>query len=313
MDLSIIIPVYNVEDYLSDCLESVYKISGIEKEIIIVNDGSTDNSQDVIEYYSKKYSSITKVIIQENRGLSGARNSGIKVATGEYISFIDSDDFLDPDKYSDLFERGKKLDLDIIFGDLKYNRDSKCYITKNIEARSKKLSNLPVCGGLEFWEKCLDESNDSIRVEVVTNIYKRSLLVDNKILFRENLLHEDTLFMFIVTYYAKRVKYFPMFFYYYRLREGSIMNKLGLKNYVHKLFIAQELGQFKDEHNVSSKSWDTVIVALYFGSIKSYQISNRNAYKKVKNTSKLTRLSKFKRKIIPIYHIISKEVDIGIN
>ncbi|MGL4687379.1 MAG: glycosyltransferase family 2 protein, partial [Fusobacteriaceae bacterium] len=96
MELSIIVPIYMVEEYLEECLESLYKIEGIEKEIILVNDGSPDNSYLIIEEFKKKYPKETVIIKKKNGGLSSARNLGISVAKGKYISFIDSDDFIDP-------------------------------------------------------------------------------------------------------------------------------------------------------------------------------------------------------------------------
>ena len=99
MKLSIIVPVYNVADYLPKCLDSllVQDLSQNEYEIIVVNDGSTDNSGKIAEEYSKTYSNII-LINQENQGLSGARNTGIQNAKGEYVQFVDSDDYLEPNR-----------------------------------------------------------------------------------------------------------------------------------------------------------------------------------------------------------------------
>ena len=93
--LSIIIPVYNVENYVDTCIESLYKqgISEYEFEVILINDGSTDNSLSIIQEYENKYSNIT-IISQKNQGLSTTRNNGIKLAKGEYLLFVDSDDLI---------------------------------------------------------------------------------------------------------------------------------------------------------------------------------------------------------------------------
>ena len=88
IELSIIVPIYNVEKYLRQCLDSIYKIENIKKEIILVNDGTKDNSGEIINEYYKKYKEITKVIEQENSGLSSARNTGLKNAMGKYIYFL---------------------------------------------------------------------------------------------------------------------------------------------------------------------------------------------------------------------------------
>ena len=86
IELSIIVPVYNVEQYLEECLVSIYAVENIKKEVILVNDGSTDSSQEILRRYKEKYPDITVLIDKENRGLSSARNAGIKVAKGNVIS-----------------------------------------------------------------------------------------------------------------------------------------------------------------------------------------------------------------------------------
>ena len=87
MELSLIVPIYNVEEFLRECLDSLYKIKGIEKEIILVNDGTKDNSMAIIREYEAKYPEITVVVDKPNGGLSSARNAGLKIAKGEYVSY----------------------------------------------------------------------------------------------------------------------------------------------------------------------------------------------------------------------------------
>ncbi|SHK18373.1 Glycosyltransferase involved in cell wall bisynthesis [Clostridium cavendishii DSM 21758] len=312
MDLSIIIPVFNVEEYLENCLNSIYSIEGINKEIIIVNDGSTDGSQKIIDTYKNRYPEETKVIIQQNKGLSGARNAGLDLAKGKYISFIDSDDYIDWKKYYELFENGKEEDLDIIFGELKYLGDDGAYITKDMERRRKKLSKLNICTGIDFWEKSFEKNNDSIRVEVVTNFYKREMLQNNKLFFKEGLLHEDTLFMFMTIFYAKKVKYFPIDFYFYRIREGSIMSALNYKNCIHKMYIAGQLQEFKEKNNINLYSWDSIIFALYFGAVRKYKVKNTELYDKIRLNNKLTNKCKIKKCIIKFLNFKLKNITIKI-
>ena len=91
MQLSIVVPIYNVEQYLRECLDSLYKIDGIDYEVILVNDGSKDGSREIMEEFKQSYPERTVIVDKENGGLSSARNAGMRVAKGEYISFIDSD------------------------------------------------------------------------------------------------------------------------------------------------------------------------------------------------------------------------------
>ena len=112
--VSVIVPVYNVEKYLKDCLNSVINQTLEDIEIICVNDGSTDNSLAILEDYAKKDSRI-KIINQKNKGLSGARNTGMKHVQGEYILFLDSDDWLKEDALSELYWSHLDDNLDMLF------------------------------------------------------------------------------------------------------------------------------------------------------------------------------------------------------
>ena len=112
--VSVIIPVYNVEKYISRCLESLANQTLKDLEILIVNDGSTDNSRSIIEKYLKKHSLRIKYFEKQNGGLSSARNYGLKYATGEYIAFLDSDDYVEKDMYEDMYKIAKKDDADMV-------------------------------------------------------------------------------------------------------------------------------------------------------------------------------------------------------
>ena len=114
--VSIIIPVYNVERYLSQCLQSIFSQSNILDllEVIIINDGSPDNSHLIIEQYVDKFPSLIRVVNQENQGLSMARNVGIEASTGEYITFIDSDDSIEPNMYKTMLEKAESGKFDIV-------------------------------------------------------------------------------------------------------------------------------------------------------------------------------------------------------
>ena len=111
--VSIIVPVYNVEDYLPKCLETLVNQTLGDMEIIVVNDGATDGSQAVIDSFVSRYSNV-KSLIKPNGGLSDARNYGMPYATGEYIGFVDSDDYVDLDMYENLYRKAKEADYDIV-------------------------------------------------------------------------------------------------------------------------------------------------------------------------------------------------------
>ncbi len=109
--VSVIVPVYNVENYITKCLESLVSQTLQDMEIIIVNDGSTDNSQQIIDNFVKKYPEKIKAFIKDNGGLSDARNFGIDRAIGEFIGFVDSDDYVTPTMFEQMYLLGKKIML----------------------------------------------------------------------------------------------------------------------------------------------------------------------------------------------------------
>ena len=111
--ISVIVPVYNVESYVAECIESIQNQTYMNLEIILVNDGSTDNSGDICDQYAT-YDERIKVIHKENAGVSAARNTGIEAANGDYIAFVDSDDYIAPNMYEDMLRILKENDLDIL-------------------------------------------------------------------------------------------------------------------------------------------------------------------------------------------------------
>ncbi|WP_462428149.1 glycosyltransferase [Fusobacterium varium] len=228
MELSIIVPIYNVEDYLEECLKSLYNIKNIKLEIILVNDGSKDNSFKIMEKFKEIYPERTVLIDKKNGGLSSARNAGIKAAAGEYISFIDSDDFVDSDEFEKFFREGQKDKLDVMVGNMRYYTSEK---TGDSLFRSDIIKNSGVVNGTDFFWN-LFQKPKCFREEVVDDIYKREFLLKNNIWFNENIVHEDSEFTPLVYLKAEKVKYIDRAFYFYRQRNGSIMNKVSEKSMI---------------------------------------------------------------------------------
>lgn len=226
MELSIIVPIYNVEKYLEECLNSIYKIKGIKKEIILVNDGSTDNSQIIIKKYIKKYPEETIFIDKENGGLSSARNAGLIKAKGEYVAFFDSDDFIDVELFETFFKKGKETGSDIVIGNLRYYENGSVGTPLFRSFQVKKSKEMR---GIEFLELIFTKPK-CFREEVCDDIYKREFLIKNNLYFQEGLIHEDSLFTTLAYLKAKKVKYLDCPFYFYRQRSGGIMSKVDQKS-----------------------------------------------------------------------------------
>lgn len=271
IDLSIIIPIYNVESYLRECLESVYAVN-LLKEVILVNDGSTDHSLQIAEEFVKKYPEETILISQENRGLSAARNTGLEKAKGEYIYFIDSDDFLDSKAFESFFYKIQGTDLDILHGNLfqyyeKENRFEKEIIPVKTGIRT----------GKEFLYQMYEEK--CYREVVWINIYRRKFLLEEKLYFVEKLWDEDSLFSFFAFWKAKKIGYEEEFFYYYRFREGSIMSKP--RNYLDYLYIFNILMDFIFKEKIMSKEISSRFISLVRSFAKREKIFNDEIYWKL--------------------------------
>jgi len=221
--VSVIIPVYNVQKYLAKCLDSVINQTLKDIEIICVNDGSTDNSLEILKAYAEKDSRI-KIISQENRGLSAARNAGTAAASGEYIGFVDSDDWISLDYYEKLYNMAQKTDSDIAVGEIK---KVKSFITKNITNFTKSMT------AEKFEDKLLlcDIPDKSF---VFNKIYKLSKIREHNIKFKEGVTYEDIIYSPQVIKNLNKLVTVPGTFYYYLKRKGSIVttktNNKGLQS-----------------------------------------------------------------------------------
>lgn len=187
--ISVIIPVYNVEKYLKKCIQSVINQSLKEIEIILVDDGSGDLSGKICDDFAKCDSRI-KVIHQKNRGPSAARNRGIETARGEYISFVDSDDYLDEKMLEVLYSKGKEHNIDIVFCDLVRDKFGNAKIKEFDLPRDVIIDRNGVLEFIKSYKNVFSVNH------IYAKIHKRDLLADNNILFPEDLkLQEDTVFV----------------------------------------------------------------------------------------------------------------------
>lgn len=215
--ISVIIPVYNVEKYLVECLDSVINQTFTDIEIICVNDGSTDNSLVILENYANKDSRI-KIISQENKGVSCARNTGIAFSNGKYIYFIDSDDYLELDALNKLYNLAEDNSLDLImFKLLNFNdEDGKKYNQYYYD-----MPYLKHLVGDIFDYNDMKDDIFSLNVTVYTKFFKRELISESE--FLEGCIFEDTLFLVDYIFDAKRIMFLDEYLYFRRIRQGSII------------------------------------------------------------------------------------------
>ena len=217
---SIIVPVYNVEEYLEKCLDSLVNQKYNNYEIIIVNDGSSDNSEKIIEKYKNKYKKLIKSYNKKNGGLSSARNYGIKKSTKEYLLFVDSDDYIELNTLEVLNKELLKNNSDIIV--FNYNAIYKNYnvvintFNNNIKDISKKylIGNPSACNKL----------------------VKKELLIKNKIEFPEGLYYEDLATTPKFIKYTKNISFINEALYNYLVRDNSITNKSNYNKKMDDIF-----------------------------------------------------------------------------
>lgn len=220
-DIAFIIPAYNVAEYLSECLDSILMQSNINKQIIIINDGSSDNTLEIAQEYKKKYAYIS-IINKNNEGVSVARNVGIEIANAEYICFMDGDDKYLFDYASAFLEKCRKYDLDIIRG--RYQRFKTEEIYKSVYPHLVLCKNEPLTGK-EYLQKTILMRTS----EVVPwlGFFKSSFLKHNNIVFPDGISYtEDQLFFLNALLNAHRILDVPDIFYGYRVRENSATSGL---------------------------------------------------------------------------------------
>ena len=235
VDISIIVPVYNVKDYLSRCVDSLLAQTYKDYEIILIDDGSNDGSEKLCE----KWISFPNihVVHQSNQGLSAARNTGLRISSGEYILFVDSDDYIEKDTCLRLIEEAKRNNCDIVCADA-YRVTNSGIFEKN---RDRKNIVVP-CRGEDFLVESVKQK--SMCMCAPFGLYRRDMIIDNQHWFKEGILHEDELWTPQTYLLADIVSYVPYRFYYHWERQGSInQSRWNKKRGQDVHYICQELAQ----------------------------------------------------------------------
>ncbi|MGG3478577.1 glycosyltransferase [Peribacillus frigoritolerans] len=252
--MSIIVPVYNVEKYIDKCLYSLANQTLENIEIIIVNDGSTDNSQSVIDKYVSEYGDKMISFKKENGGLSDARNFGLKYANGEYIGFVDPDDWVEHEMYKRLYDYAKERNADIVISDFIYEPES--YITKSALKSNIDLS--------------LKKNPEMLLIEpsVCNKLFKKSLFDVHAIDFPKGLLHEDRVTIAKLFFYSEKTVYIGEAFYHYlKQREESITTSRNIKKFSDIIVVLNKMEQFFIQKNFIipvQQSLETLIINSYF-------------------------------------------------
>lgn len=242
MKLSIIIPVYNVEQYIGRCLQSCLSqphVTPEEYELVIINDGTKDNSMAIVEEMTRGCTNVT-IINQQNQGLSMARNAGLKAAQGEYVWFIDSDDWIEDNCLHGIIERLERTKVDVLQLQYKnvYNDDI---------PSDEHYSTIKGIGNSKKW---MVENTYFTAVQFM--IYRREFLLQNNLQFYPGIYHEDSEFKPKVVYLADTcASYDKVVYNYFKGNANSITAVLKLKNGIDLFTVMNSLYTFVDNHKVS--------------------------------------------------------------
>lgn len=264
MKLSYIVPIYNVEKYLRQCIDSILAQSFDDYEIILVDDASPDSCPQICDEYAKKFPDVVRVIHQRNMGLAGARNSGLNKASGDYVYFFDSDDFFIADGVERMYRIAVNHDADIIHSS---------YISYNEREKNKELMRSPIKTDLvlnhtDMQNIVCRNSTERTTIFVWRNIYKKDFLKKNNLYFDENLrMLEDSPFNTKAFLMAERFICIDNPIYAYRIREDSLQRKKYVADY-DKILEYQwnlKLKYFKQHGNGSE---------IYYKDIADFTIRN---------------------------------------
>lgn len=312
MRVSIVIPVYNVEKYLRKCLNSVCAQDACVDEIILVNDGSTDDSLKICEEYAAKYEKI-RVINQENKGVEATVYVGIAAAKGEYIGFVDGDDYIDPSMFKKLYDTINLTNADMVV--CGYNR-----VDENDNLLSSYRLNLSQ-------KTVFDKIDGTFPVDFLPGMSGKQFMSYarwNKLFKREQLLNnsfcrphglkvgEDTAMVYAMLFSSKRVAYVDECLYYYVQRTGSIVHSFDARYIKNWETVIDILPTAASEFGFKLDNFDDVALALLYhlclGKVRASKLPRKKraeAYKIIGDSEKanlLLRSSKphmpFKRKLV---------------
>jgi len=232
--LSIITPFFKSESYIEDCIKSLLNQDLEDVQYIFVNDGSPDKAEDIVRRYARDDDRFL-ILKKENGGQSSARNLGMKYAKGDYILYVDSDDYLEPNVLGTMVKTAKDNRLDIL----------RAVICDVFEGKKEQIDELDAPGTVMSGRERL--SHNKLSYSLCANMYRREFLIDNNITFLEGVFHEDMDYVPRTFYYAKRVMDIDLFFYDYVTRDGSTTNCYNAKRIEDVYMVAETVSIFVDE------------------------------------------------------------------
>ena len=244
--ISVIVPVYNVKEFVEKCLDSLVRQSYKNLEIIVIDDGSTDGSGKICDEFAKKEKNV-KVFHRKNGGLSDARNFGIKKAGGEIIAFVDSDDFVSEEYIGAMYKKMTQDDVDVVVCGYNFVKPKK-----------------DILSGKSVTIKLLTE-HETIDIVAWNKLYRKNLFVDNEIWFPKDKKHEDTLTTYKVLSKAQKVAYLDEILYFYNERPGSITKaeKIEERLMMRELAAKEAIQYCKNDDDLEQAAEVSLLLAKY--------------------------------------------------
>ncbi len=290
INVSIVIPVYNVEKYLKQCLESVVNQTLDKIEVICINDGSTDTSLDILKEYEQKYNNIV-IIDQENKGPGYSRNIGMKKALGKYIYFLDSDDYIELNAMEICFTECERNKLDFITFDSNVFYEEGYSGSDLREIDRSDILDSKICSGKILFNQMME--THGMYYESCLNFFNKDFLNKFQIKYRDNLIYEDVIKAVNSYICANRVKYIDKKLFNRRVRNNSIMTSDKTKdNIIAHHICANELYDLykikeKELDNRSKLNFIKCIEEFYMKCIKdSYILDEYDCIKSIKQSIK---------------------------
>lgn len=270
--VSVIVPVYNTEKYLNRCLDSLVNQTLKEVEIVIVNDGATDSSPEIIDEYLKKYPDRFVYYTQQNSGQAVARNKAIDLCNGEYIGFLDSDDFVKVEMFERMYEKAMQNDADYVacgYTDLTYEADKEIVLKQYVASKVAKETKDLFFGAL---------------ASPFLHLYKRCIVQNSGVKFPEGVVYEDTAFYLNLVPHIKKIAVIeePLA---YRVRHSNSTMTTFRKEKVAQIFpVIDNILQYYQEHNFyetyrNEVDYFCVRVLLCSSMSRVVKVGNRKDYK----------------------------------
>lgn len=317
-NLSIIVPVYNVEQYLDNCINSILNQTYRNFELILIDDGSPDKSAEICDKYRLLDNRI-KVIHKKNGGLSSARNAGLEIATGKYIGFVDSDDWINKDMYDKMLNLAEKNEADIVQCEYLEVYDNK------IIMQPKENSEFEVSNKFDALEKIINFGQEHVNGVVSWNkIYKSYLF--NDIRFPIGKLNEDEFTTYKLVHKSEKIIFLKEKLYYYRQTPNSIMNKkfnvrrVDLLEAIKELVIFLRDNEYTEFYELGLIRYEKLLVQFYFKCqelindnsdiLKTISSSYKDYFKEFINNSSISKMHKMRNYIFYLNPNVYKKMQI---